>query len=67
MNQYPLTEEHIRFYEENGYIQVDNVLDNTEVRFFAKLWLKPSRTRTNTTSTWAPERMKGTQRYSCRW
>jgi hypothetical protein len=31
MNQYPLTEDHIRFYEENGYVQLDNVLNNAEV------------------------------------
>jgi phytanoyl-CoA hydroxylase len=31
MNHYPLTEEHIRFYEENGYIKLDNVIDSGEV------------------------------------
>jgi ectoine hydroxylase-related dioxygenase (phytanoyl-CoA dioxygenase family) len=31
MNQYPLTEEQVRFYEENGYVRLDNVLTMTEV------------------------------------
>jgi hypothetical protein len=36
MNHYPLTQDHIRFYEENGYIQLDNVLNNVEVEVLRK-------------------------------
>ncbi len=31
MNPYPLTEDQIRFYEENGYVRLDNVLTMAEV------------------------------------
>ena len=27
----PLTEDQIQFYEENGYVKLENVLDNTDV------------------------------------
>ena len=31
MTEYPITEAQVRFYDENGYIQLDNVLDSAEV------------------------------------
>jgi phytanoyl-CoA hydroxylase len=27
MIEYPISDEQVRFYEENGYVQLDNVLD----------------------------------------
>jgi len=36
MKHYALTEEHVHFYEENGYVRLDNVLAMDEVEILRK-------------------------------
>lgn len=36
MVHYPITEDHVRFYQENGYIRLDNVLTMEEVEVLRK-------------------------------